>query len=52
MVASFGALMRRYKEVALAGHGMSTISIKLLAYMPSAMQRLLDEIPGRFDMLS
>jgi hypothetical protein len=52
MVASFGALMRRYKEVALAGHGISTVSIKLLAYMPAAMQRLLDEIPGRFDMLS
>lgn len=52
MVASFGALMRRYKEVALAGHGMNTISIKLLAYMPGAIQRLLDEIPGRFDMLN
>jgi hypothetical protein len=52
MIASFGALMRRYKEVALAGHGMNTVSIKLLAYMPGAIQRLLDEIPGRFDMLN
>jgi hypothetical protein len=27
-------------------------SIKLLAYMPAPLQRLLDNIPGRFDVLN
>ena len=52
MVASFGAVLFRYKQIALSGHSTSTESIKLLAHMPKAVQRLLDEIPGQFDLLN
>lgn len=52
MVASFGLLMSRYKEVALSGESLSTVSIKMLAHMPEAVQKLLDQIPGRFDILN
>jgi hypothetical protein len=52
MIASFGALLFRYKQIALSGRSTSTASIKLLAHMPKAIQRLLDEIPGQFDLLN
>lgn len=52
MIASFGALMFRYKQIALSGQSTSTASIKLLAHIPKAIQRLLDEIPGQFDVLN
>jgi hypothetical protein len=51
-LASFGVLMRRYKEIALSGQSTSTMSIKMMAHMPEALQRLLDQIPGRFDVLN
>jgi hypothetical protein len=52
MIASFGALMYRYKQIALSGQSTSTATIKLLAHMPEAVQRLLDEIPGQFHVLN
>src|SRR5262249_9467301 len=52
MIAAFGALMRKYKDIAMFGQSASTIAIKMLAFMPDAVQRLLDEIPGQFDVLN
>ncbi len=52
MIAAFGELMRKYKDIALSGQSVSTASIKMLAHMPDAVQRLLDQIPGRFDVLN
>lgn len=52
MIASFGAVLFRYKQIALSGRSTSTASIKLLAHMPKPIQRLLDEIPGQFDLLN
>lgn len=52
MIASFGVLMRKHKEIALSGQSTSTASIKMLAWMPDVIQQLLDEIPGRFDVLN
>ncbi len=52
MIGGFGELMRRYKEIALSGQSTSTMSIKMLAHMPDAVQRLLDQIPGQFDVLN
>jgi hypothetical protein len=34
------------------GEGASVGTIKLLAHMPTPLQRLLDQIPGRFDILN
>jgi hypothetical protein len=45
-------LMRKHKEIALSGQSTSTASIKMLAWMPDVIQQLLDEIPGRFDVLN
>jgi hypothetical protein len=52
MLASFGILMRKHRDIALSGESMSTVSIKLLAHMPDVMRKLLNEIPGRFDSLN
>jgi len=51
-VAGFGTVLSRAKEVAILGESTSVGSIKLLAYMPAPLQRLLDNIPGRFDVLN
>ena len=51
-LAGFGTVLSRAKEVAILGESTSVGSIKLLAYMPAPLQRLLDNIPGRFDVLN
>jgi len=52
MVGGFGQLLTRYKEIATQGESASNASIKALAHIPPAIQRLLDNIPGKFDMLN
>jgi hypothetical protein len=52
VLAGFGAVMARAKEIATLGESTSVASIKLLAHMPTPLQRLLDDIPGRFDVLN
>lgn len=51
-LAGFGMVMQRAKEIANAGETASVSSIKLLAHIPMPLQHLLNEIPGRFDMLN
>ena len=51
-LAGFGAVMSRTKEIALTGESASVGTIKLLAHMPQPLQRLLDRIPGRIDVLN
>lgn len=51
-LAGFGAALSRAKEIALRGESGSVGAIKLLAHMPPAIQRLLDNVPGQFDLLN
>ncbi|MDM8531246.1 choline/carnitine O-acyltransferase [Anaerolineales bacterium HSG25] len=51
-LAGFGAVLNKAKEIASVGEGASTGTIKLLAHMPTPLQRMLDEIPGRIDLLN
>jgi hypothetical protein len=51
-LAGFGKVMAKAKEIANAGESSSVGSIKLLAHMPMALQRLLDQIPEKFDTLN
>lgn len=51
-LAGFGAVLSRAKEIAASGEGASTGSIRLLAHMPRPLQRLLDEIPSKIDLLN
>jgi hypothetical protein len=51
-LAGFGAVLSKAKEIAIAGQSASTGAIKLLAHMPAPLQRMLDQVPGRFDLLN
>ncbi len=52
VLAGFGTVLTKAKEVAIQGKSTSVGSIKMLAFMPVPLQRLLDDIPGRFDVLN
>jgi hypothetical protein len=51
-LAGFGAVMSRAKEIAIAGEAASVGTVKLLAHLPPPLQRLLDSVPGQFDLLN
>lgn len=51
-LAGFGTVLSKAKEIATAGESASVGTIKLLAHMPQPLQRLLDTIPSRVDMLN
>jgi hypothetical protein len=51
-LAGFGQVMSRAKEFAIAGESAAVGTIRLLAHLPTPLQRMLDRIPGRFDMLN
>jgi hypothetical protein len=51
-LAGFGTILSKAKEIALSGESASVGAIKLLAHMPAPLQHLLDQVPGRFDVLN
>lgn len=51
-LAGFGAVLSKAKEIAVAGQSASVGAIRLLAHMPAPLQRLLDQVPGQFDILN
>jgi hypothetical protein len=51
-LAGFGAYLARAKEIAVRGESASIGAIKLLAHLPLPLQRLLDKIPERFEILN
>lgn len=51
-LAGCGQVFRRAKEIAVQGETASVGSIKMLAYLPPALQRILDSVPNRFEVLN
>lgn len=51
-LAGLGEVFSKAKEIALRGESASVGTLKLLAHMPAPLQHMLDEIPGRFDVLN
>ena len=51
-LAGLGQVLTKAKTIAGQGEGSSQGAIKLLAHMPTPLQRLLDQIPNRFDVLN
>lgn len=52
LIAGFGELLSRYKDVAMAGYSTSTTTLRLLGHLPVPLQKLLDTIPSKFDVLN
>ena len=51
-LAGFGQVMSKAKQIAGQGEGASQGAIRLLAHLPTPLQRLLDQIPNRIDVLN
>lgn len=51
-LAGFGQVLSRAKEIATAGETISIGTLKLLAHVPKPLQRMLEQVPGRFDVLN
>jgi hypothetical protein len=52
LIGGFGEVLSRYRNVAMAGQSTSTASIRFLGHLPPVLQKLLDTIPGKFDVLN
>ncbi|OQX64734.1 MAG: hypothetical protein B5M51_02770 [Anaerolinea sp. 4484_236] len=51
-LAGFGEVLSRYINIALQGESTSVGAIKMVAHLPVAIQRLLDRVPHKLDMLN
>ena len=51
-LAGLGMIMTKLKAIALQGESASVGAIKLLAHMPAPLQRMLDQLPMRFELLN
>ncbi len=51
-LAGFGVILNKWKDFASQGQSASVGAIKLLAHLPVSLQRLLDKVPERFEMLN
>jgi hypothetical protein len=51
-LAGFGEVMTKARDVTLSGENATMGTLKLLAHMPAPLQKLLNQIPGRFDVLN
>ncbi|PKN93347.1 MAG: hypothetical protein CVU44_10685 [Chloroflexi bacterium HGW-Chloroflexi-6] len=51
-LAGFGIILNKWKEIAVQGQSASVGAIKMLAHMPVPLQRLLDKVPERFEVLN
>ena len=51
-LAGLGMILRKLKGIALKGESVSVGAIKLLAHMPPSLQRMLDQVPVRFELLN
>jgi len=51
-LAGFGLVLSKTKEIAGMGQSFSVGTIKLLAHLPTPLQRMLEKVPNRFEMLN
>ena len=51
-LAGFGLFLNKAKEIAGQGQSSSVGAIKLMAHLPTPIQRLLDKVPERFELIN
>ena len=51
-IAGFGAYLSRAKEIAIQGESSSVGAIKLMAHLPNIVQKFLQKIPERVELLN
>ena len=51
-LAGFGLYLKKAREIAIQGQSASVGAIKLMAHLPPVLQRLLDKVPQRFELLN
>jgi hypothetical protein len=51
-LAGFGTILKKAREIAIQGESASVGALKMLAHLPTPIQRLLDKLPDRFELLN
>ena len=51
-LAGFGTILKKAREIAIQGESASVGALKMLAHLPTPIQRLLDKLPDRIELLS
>jgi len=51
-LAGFGAFLKKAREIAIQGESSSVGAIKMLAHFSPPIQRMLDKLPERFELLN
>jgi hypothetical protein len=51
-LVGFSEVLQKAKDITLRGENATTGTMKLLAHLPAPLQRLLQQVPGRFDVLN
>jgi hypothetical protein len=51
-LASFGQMVSKARQIALLGESAGVGAIKMLANLPPPLQRMLEAVPDRFDLLN
>jgi len=51
-LAGFGTILKKAKEIAIQGESSSVGAIKMLALFSPPIQRMLDKLPERFELLN
>lgn len=52
VLAHLSQVFDRIKEMAMAGESGAMGALRLLAHLPTPLQRVLDKVPGRFEVLN
>lgn len=52
LIAAFGAVMYRYRQIALSGQSTNTMAIKILASLPEPIAKLLEQFSGNVEILN
>jgi hypothetical protein len=51
-LAGLGRVLSRAKQIAHQGETAAVGTLKMLAHLPPSLQSMLDQVPGRFDVLN
>jgi hypothetical protein len=52
VLQAYGEVMRQHRDISLQGGSPSTMTLKLMGGLPRNVQRMLENLPGRLDVIN